>query len=639
MSGHWGRILFAVGGVLGLAAAAGAQNARVVSANASNGRILELTFDPPGSRVLNTDASSRVGLVSLAFRDDGKAGVNLLAADQQRGQILFYTNSTGAGAVVLDAVPTSPPSPDGLSLDAHDNLFGTSSANGVGGLKEARVWVLRRDTACTGGCLPGGYAPGVGLLDGGVAVTLSIAGVPTRLDVQLLAETRVVPFDAGAWNAGDLLVLASSPALLLRYPAAAVAGFVAQLAQGGTPAELVPDVLLYPSNADAPIARRFPAGAEPNGMDLTEEGNLLVTSGNGVILNYRPDGTRLANTAGFVDFASGLGQGKFKLAIGLQDAAYRAFVADRNGGQVLRFRIGADGRGTLDGIVNDPEFPVGIATTTANTVLTPAGRGVSIRPTNLMQTTIENVLLAGTTGVSVILFEDPRESEVSVPANQPLHRSLRLSEIRADLPPDAEIPAYVRAFRKGDPVLGAPTFLLLVLDTSVNVQGLLAHRIDEGAVLGYEPNCDDPDLTRQPRLFWVPSPLEPQALESPTFTDVSNGCGSSRGLTRSWSLFLASARDTRPTREIFATKLAALSTVLDRAQCVDRRTYKTLRRSLDTVLRQFERNKLGLTLDELRTFSTLVQNAPAAFGNCAVNEGGELRARADSAVFILQKML
>src|SRR6185436_10442817 len=291
-------------------------------------------------------------------------------------------------------------------------------------------------------------------------------------------------------------------------------------------------------------------GAEPNGMDLTPQGNLLVSSGNGVILNFRPDGTRLADSGGFVDFATGLGQGKFKLAIGLQDAAYRAFVADRNGGEVLRFRIGPDGRGTLDGVVADPEFPVGIATTTASVVPTPAGTGVTIRPTNLWQTTTDNVLRAGATGVSVVLFEDPRESEVSIPSDQPLRRSLRLSEIRSDLPPDAEIPAYVRAFRKDDALNGKPTFLLLVADTSVAVLGELAHIIDEGEVLGYEPDCFDPDPTRQPRLFWVPSPGEPPALESPTFLDVSNGCGSTRGLTRSWSLFLASARDTRPTLTI-----------------------------------------------------------------------------------------
>ncbi len=639
MRNHWGGLLFLVAGMVGFPAAARAQDARVVTANSSNGRILELTFDPPGSTVLNTDAPSRVGLQSLVFRDDGAAGVHLFAADQQRGQVVFYSGGAGAGAIVLDAAtPTHPKFPDGLSLDARDNLFGTTSAGGAGADKDARVWVIRREVSCTAGCLPGGYAPAVGTLDGTVQISVSIGGVPTSLTVELLAETRVVPFDAGALSAGDLLVLASDPAVLLRYPAAAVAAFLAALAQGQTPAEIEPEIFLFPSNADVAPARRFPLGAEPHGMDLTAQGNLLIASGNGMILNYRPDGTRLADSGGFVDFATGLGQGKFKLAIGLQDAAYRAFVADRNGGEVLRFRIEPDGRGTLDGVVDDPEFPVGITTTTASVVPTPAGIGVTIQPTNLMRTTIENVILAGATGVSVILFEDPREREASIPANQPLHRSLLLSEIRADLPPEAEIPAYVRAFRKDDPALGTPTFLLFVADTSADVLGLLAHVIDEDRILGYEPDCDDPDASAQPRLFWVPSPSEPAALESPSFLDVTSDCGTTHGLTRRWSLFLASARDTRPTREIAVAKLSALSTVLDRAQCVDRRLYKALRRKMDSALRQFERGKIALTIDELRGFSALIQGSPGALVSCAVNEGGELRARADSAVFLLQKL-
>ena len=622
-----------------LSASARAQDARVVCANASNGRILEIHFDPPGSTVLNSDAGSLVGLQSLVFRNDGAAGVQILAADRQAGKVVFYTGAAGAGAIVLDAATAGyPPYPDGLSLDAQDNLFGTSSATGVGADKDARVWVLRRDAGCTSGCRPGGYAATLGRVDDAVQITVSIGGVPTVRTVELLEESRVVPFDAGALQAGDLLVLASDPPALLRYPAAAVAAFLQTLAQGGTPAELVPDVFIHPDGTDAPPERRFPPGAEPNGIDLTPQGNLLIASGAGLILNYRPDGTRLSAGGSFVDFATGLGQGKFKLATGLQDATYRAFVSDRNGGQVLRFRLESDGTGTLDGIVDDPEFPVGIATTTANVVPTPAGLGVTIRPTNLMETTIENVVLAGNTGVSVVLFEDPRESEVATPPGQPLHRALLLSEIRADLPPEAEIPAYVRAFRKDDPVLGPPTFLLLVADTNVGVRGVLAHVVDESLVLGWEPDCFDPDPTQQPRLFWVPSPDEPTSLESPVFSDVSNSCGTTRGMTRYWSLFLASARDTRPSAVIAQAKLSALSTLLDSAQCVDRRTQRALRRSLDNALRSYSRGKIAGTIDELHTFSALIQATPAAFNACAVNEGGELRARAESAIFILQKL-
>src|SRR5262245_19802470 len=630
MRGHRGNSVFILAAMVVLPAVPCAQDARVVSANSSNGKILEIRFDPPGSAVLNTDAQARVSLQSLAFRDDGAAGVHLFAADKQRGQVVFYTGSMGQGTVVLDAAtPGHPPFPDGLSLDANDDLFGTSSAAGAGANKDARVWVLRRDPACGGACLPGGYARAIGTIDDHVQITVPIGGVPTALTVELLEETRIVPFDTPALDAGDLLVLASDPPALLRYRAAAVSSFLDVLS---------PEVFLFPSTASAAPERRFPAGAEPNGMDFTPQGNLLIASGNGAILVFGPDGKRLSRGTGFVDFATGLGQGKFKLAVGPQGGVFRAFVSDRNGGQVLRFRIQPDSTGLLDGVVSDPEFPVGIATTTANVVPTPAGSGVVIRPTNLMQTTIEKVVHAGSTGVSVVLFEDPREREVSTPPGQPLHRSLFLGEIRGDLPPGIEIPPYVRAFRKGDPLLGPPTFLLIVADTNVDILGTLAHVIDESLILGYEPDCDAADRTAQPRLFWVPSPAEAPSLESPVFTDVSNDCGTTRGLTRSWSLFLASARDTRPTREIASTKLSALATVLSRAQCVDRRLLKALQRKLDSAQAQFQRNKYAATIDALRAFSTLIQGSPAAFANCSVNEGGELRARAESLIFILLKL-
>jgi hypothetical protein len=255
-----------------------------------------------------------------------------------------------------------------------------------------------------------------------------------------------------------------------------------------------------------------------------------------------------------------------------------------------------------------------------------------------MQTKIEKVLVPGATGISVVLFEDPRESEVSTPPDQPLHRSLFLDEIRADLP-TVEIPPYVRAFRKGDPLLGPPTFLLLVLDTKASVQGLLAHVVDESLILGYEPDCDDPDATEQPRLFWCPSPQEPQIHEGQVFIDVSNDCGTSRGLTKAWSLFLASARDTRPTREIARTKLTALREALDRAACVEGRLLGRLDLTLGQAQLELARGAFADSIAFVQLFSDLIVRNPGAFSSCALNEAGELRARADSAVFVLQKLL
>ncbi len=618
-------------------AAAIAQNARVVTADSV--RILDLGFDPPSLTQLNTDSATIGQFVSIALRDDGANGLDLLAADRQHGRVLFYTNAAGVGAIVLDrSNPTAPLRPGALSLDAQKNLFGTSSSVDSHGRSNAKVWVLRHDPACAGGCLPGDYAPTVGWIDTTIDVTVTVGGQPTVVRIITLEESRVVPFDRGTLGSGDLLALSSNPPALLRYPRAAIDAFLATLSQGGTPAEIQPEVFVYPSNADVDPARRFPAGAAPNGMEFTPDGNLLVPAGNGTILVYRPDGTRLSDQAGFVDFATGLGLGKLDVAVGPQNGEFRAFVSDSQNNDVLRFLVGADGRGTPDGVVSSLVVPLGVATSTANVVPTPAGSDVLVQITDLMHSTIESVDTGGSTSASVVLFEDPRELEADVPPDEPLLRSLHLSEIRADLPPDAEIPAYVRAFRKGDPVTGPPTFVLVVVDTNIHTSGVIDHVVEEAPILGYEPNCDDPDSKFQQRLFWLPSPAEPPILESPQFIDISNGCGTSRGRMRSFSLFLASARDTRTTMEIGTAKVVAMRQVIDFWPCIDPAFADQLRLKANAILLLNSRTRFDAAVQRLGEFSDMILAHPEAFTGCAANVAGELRARADSAVFILEKL-
>jgi len=622
---------------------AGAQNARVVSANASNGKILEITFNPPGSTQLNTDANTHVSLQSIVFREDGAQGIHLVVADSSAGEVLFYANGVGNGQVVFDATsPGAPVHPDGLSQDPAHNLFGVTSATGASSTAVPRVWVLRRDAGCPGasaGCLPGGYVGPVAYLDDLVEATTLIGGVPTVLEADLLAETVVVDASAGLLVPGDLLVLCSSPAMLLRYPAASVQAFLADLAAGVTPAELTPETFIHPPDASVPPEQKFPLGSDPNGMDFTPTGNLLISSGNGLILNYLPDGTRLSNGSGYVDFASGLGQGKFKIATGLQDGAFRAFVADRNGGEILRFKVEANGTGTLDGVVPDPEFPVGIATTTGSVVATPAGNNILVSTSDLLTSTVQTVPVAGATSVQEFVFVDPREAEVATPIDQPLHRSLFLSEVSAKLPPGIEIPAYVRAQRTGDPITGEPTFVLFLVDSSAGVFGVVSHISDEEVLLGYPVDCNNPDPTLQPRLFWVPTPGEAPIPEGSTFINVSNDCGSSKGLTRSFSLFLASARDTRPFDQITTAQLNGLGKVLSGAGCIASKTKNQLRKTYAAVVRHFEHGRIDKAISSLQTFISLANGSPQSFSGCQQNELGALTARASAAIFNLQKQL
>ena len=221
-----------------LALALAAQDARVVSCNSANGRILDLDFDTETSTVLVSDVA-RVSPQSCVFRNDGTGGLHLVVADRN-GEVVFYENATGSGHVVLGISAGNPAHPDGLSQDPDQNLYGVTSATGASADADPKVWMLRRDVE---GALPGGYAGPIGYID---------TGMP---GVELLAETVFVTSSLGTLVAGDLLVLVSDPPEVLRYHASDLESFRATLAAGTTPAELTPEIFIHPPGASVPAAR------------------------------------------------------------------------------------------------------------------------------------------------------------------------------------------------------------------------------------------------------------------------------------------------------------------------------------------------------------------------------------------------
>jgi hypothetical protein len=553
--------------------------------------------------------------------------LHLVIADRN-GEVAFYANATGIGQIVLGIAPANPAHPDGLSQDPDQNLYGVTSSTGSSIDSEPKVWMLRRDE---GGPLPGGYKGPVAYID---------TGMP---GIELLAETVFVTSNLGTLVAGDLLVLVSDPPEVLRYRAADLAAFRATLAGGGTPAELTPDVFIHPPTAAVPAAQRFPTGATPNGMDLTQEGSVLVSAGEGKVLHYLANGTRKTNGSGaFVDFFSGLGNGQFKLASGFQEGALRVFLTDRNGGEVHRFRFAADGTGVLESTIASAESPNAIDTTTAAISFTPSGSGVVVHSSDVIVSTIENVQSAGVTSITEYVFSDPRESEPGAPSNPslPLHRALDLhQEISSLLPAGVTIPAYVRAFRKADPVTGlptgAPTFLLMVAATNAEVQGTIQHIADESLVLGYSPNCSDANPTLRPKLFWRDNPATDEApVPEGNFVNVTNGCGTSRGITFFYSLFLP-ARDTRSLTAIVGSQLDGIGMALGNAQCVKARTLKAMQRQYETAQREFDRGRLPKVLVALQGLLSIAEGTPQDFASCDANEGGNIRARVRAAIYTL----
>ncbi len=140
-------LLLVLSAAFASATGAHAQNARIVTASATDGTLRELDFDSASSQVLNTDPKKRKRFQSVVYRNDGADGVHCIAADDLAGRVLFYEDAMGTGQVILGkGTAGAPELPSGLSLDVNDNLFGLGQSRGQSDV----VWVVRRDTACTG---------------------------------------------------------------------------------------------------------------------------------------------------------------------------------------------------------------------------------------------------------------------------------------------------------------------------------------------------------------------------------------------------------------------------------------------------------------------------------------------------------
>jgi hypothetical protein len=301
-----------------------------------------------------------------------------------------------------------------------------------------------------------------------------------------------------------------------------------------------------------------------------------------------------------------------------------------------RYSFNTNGTGTLDSIVGGFQFPVGVDISNSATIAAPAGSNVNVAPTSVLASRIENVLLPGLVNARVSTFPDPREAEQPTPPNLPLHRSLFLNELRADLP-HIEIPAYARAFRLGDPNTGTPTFILIEADSNLVVSGVLDHHAIEAPILGYDPSCTDPEPTKQPFLFWSPDANDAPIVEGAKFIDITTGCGSIRGWSRDMSYFLAGVRITEPVKDLVRQKLDGLRLVCN-STCISNQTSRKLGQYLDRADREFDRAHYSAVADALQLMENLVLQTPQAFTGCTTNVGGDIRARVHSAIYAVGKL-
>jgi len=581
----------------------------VFSTNAASDRLLRLDFRDGSAAYVNTDADARFvkKLEGIAVRADA-TGVSVIAADSVGQRVLFYPDAQGPDRVdgqVIAEVPW----PDGVSLDTHGNLFLVSSPVGP------RVWTLP-----VGGSRPGGYGDPV-LVDPDVPATI-------------LEDTKTVSFTAGSLVAGDLLVVSRVPATIFRYRKG-VSGWERQI--------------FIPKNL-------FPNGSSPTGISFSPRQELLVSTFGGTILRFDSAGARV-----LPDFARGCGNGRLKIAVGIQEGKNRAFVANRsNGGKILRFLIQPDGTGTPDGDVNERVFlPSGVGIASNSAVPTPAGSHVIVKPAPEVEIDYDVVTTPGLTGTKLIEFVDNR----NCPAYACDSQSLRAffpddPKLQASLP-DVMVPAFARALRKALPgdlpghATGPETFLLAIIKTTAVFGRTAASHFEEeergilGTCAGLGPQAAQEG---EPRTFYAPETgapkLEPGLIEGETFIDVSDGCGSNKGSGWNFSLYLT-GRDPSTPVQIIDRKIPGLRLAFN---SLSSHIANPVASELDGELADAEaafalfrtsgaQADKDATLAALEAFRATVDANPGAFDNAGAhrNVSGELVARTNSTLFILPK--
>lgn len=589
-------------------ATAHAQELRVTAANAANSQIYDVTFVGTGgyTTVLNTDQNLYSGITSLAFIPNAKTGtVDLLAADTLQGEIVQYSNASGAATVIWStAMGPGPQYPDGLSVDPQGDLFVVSSGSGAS--KPEQLWVLPHDPSVPLGA--GFLAPRL--------VDDNFDGVP----VQTLDDTLIAGTASPAAGAGDLLVAASDPDTVFVYSAASLQSVVA----GGPPVS--PSRILLDSSD-------FPSGAELGGIAFWPPDNsLLITTADGTILRYSFTSTSATRLP---DFSSGLGNGKFKIKTGIDNGVPYAFVANNNGGQILKFGAPPATGGPnppLAIVTSGVEHPEGLATTNlkaaaADSCVQSAGgcdlMGHVLKHTIEGAPTLNGYLIEDVCIVPV----DPRIAQYGTCTNH----TLTVGKVCAGYG-NTVIPDYLCGGSGGT---GHGFALIKTLTNSDNeLNGTLVENEANSNTLlpGANPPCP------QTVLAWAPLAGEGTVVEGNSLIEMTGWCGTAEAGTRQLSLWgiglvmnmaALPGKNTKDKWVNYATlKYGTLDETISNAD-IDSSFEPLLLNCVDTSQTDFDHHKYADAASQLLTCDFLVQNNLDSFVPTLANPNpsGEIRGR------------
>jgi Domain of unknown function DUF11 len=276
-----------------------------------------------------------------------------------------------------------------------------------------------------------------------------------------------------------------------------------------------------------------------------------------------------------------------------------------------------------------------------NTVATPAGQKVRVRPAPEVEITFDNVTVGGVTSARVIEFPDNRGGDI----DQDLQDFFPPGSPLRALVPSVIVPSYVKAMGKGGPG-GAPTFVLALIDTTAVFDRTAEFHGLEDFLLGWDPPCIvAADRTREPRTFYAreafkgePALEEEIAFGGPAFVDISSGCGSNKASGWNFSLYLT-GRDSRAPVEVARFKLQNMQGALSSlgSFITDGAVASSLLGEVQAALASLD-SAPASSLANMTNFIAIVDGNPGAFDNSSRNVAGEFVGRAQSASYILKKL-
>lgn len=320
----------------------------VVGGNSSNSKMFWLNYDPedPGLNVaveVNDDASSYPSLNSFTFVQNTCGGkrVDVVAASTNASQLVLYEAGRGTGKPICGAgLDACPARPVGLSTST-DGAISVATSGAAGSTPGVFTFMPGEEPSCD-----------VFTKDGG---DLAVAGFRLRG----IADTEFVTEEGSGLAEGDLLVLVSNPAMIVRVEPAGIAS-------GGATGTMF-------AGSAAVFSSKAYSKATPTGLAIVpgDHANVLVTLSTGMILNFYDDGSGWKSRP--LPGAGTLFPNPRGIASGTRDGVPYMVVSEQNQGRYIRAEL-VDDNGSLS-----------VDTSSVRTIVSPVGapEGVAINNEDL----------------------------------------------------------------------------------------------------------------------------------------------------------------------------------------------------------------------------------------------------------------